>query len=48
MILMISSKKMFGWRGAKWTILGSKMTHSHNSGSAVRIFFLNLHNENGQ
>ena len=22
----------------KWTILGSKMVHPHNSGSAVRIF----------
>ena len=32
-------KKNFVW--GKWTILGPKMGHSHNSGSAVRIF-LNL------
>ena len=27
---------MFVW--SKWTILGPKMVHPHNSGSAVRIF----------
>ena len=29
-------KKTFVWD--KWTILGPKMVHPHNSGSAVRIF----------
>ena len=29
--------KIFVW--GKWTILGPKTVHPHNSGSAVRIFF---------
>ena len=29
--------KFFVW--GKWTILGPKTAHPHNSGSAVRIFF---------
>ena len=29
-------------------MLDPKMAHPHNSGSAVRIFFLILHNEKGQ
>ena len=34
MILIIFQKKKFVW-GNKWTILGPKMAHPHNSGSAV-------------
>ena len=30
-------KKNFVW--GKWTILGPKKAHPHNSGSVVRIFF---------
>ena len=37
MILIIFQKKDWG----KWTILGPKMVHSHNSGSAVRSFLKN-------
>ena len=36
MILIIFEKKLV-W--GKWTILGPKMAHPHNFGSAVRIFF---------
>ena len=36
MILIIFQKK-FVW--GKWTILGPKMVHPHNSGPDVRIFF---------
>ena len=31
------SKKILVW--GKWTILGPKMAHPHNYGSAPRIFF---------
>ena len=34
-MLMIFQKKIL-W--GKWTILGPKMAHPHNSGSALRIF----------
>ena len=36
MILLIFQKHFLG--GDKWTILGPKMAHPNNSGSAVRIF----------
>ena len=45
MILIIFQEK-FVW--GKWTILGPKMAHPYNSGWAVIIFFLILHNEKGQ
>ena len=45
MILIIFFKKVFVW--GKWTILGPKMVHPHNSGSAVRIFEI-FHNEKSQ
>ena len=32
----------------KWAILGPKMVHPHNSVSALKKFFLILHNEKGQ
>ena len=32
----------------KWAILGPKMMHPHNSGSAVRIFLKFLHNKGSQ
>ena len=35
-IIIVCSKKILG---GQWTILGSKMAHPHNSGSAVIIFF---------
>ena len=35
-------------RLGKWAILGPKIAHPHNSGSAGRISFLNLDNERGQ
>ena len=35
MIIIFLKKKI----GGKWTILGPKMMHPHNSGFAVRIFF---------
>ena len=31
-----------------WAILDLQMMHPHNSGSALRIFLKNLHNESGQ
>ena len=48
-ITIIFSRNFFwggGGRG-KWTILGPKMGHPDNSGSAV-IFLKILHNEKGQ
>ena len=36
MILIIFQKKVGG--GGQMTILDQKMTHPHNSGSAVRMF----------
>ena len=42
-ILIISLKKNWG----EWTILGLKMAHPPNSGSAVRIF-LNFAKRKGQ
>ena len=35
-IRMVCTKKLFVQD--KWTILGPKMAHPHNSGSALRIF----------
>ena len=32
------AKIFLGGGGGKWTVLGPKMAHPHNSGSAVRIF----------
>ena len=32
----------------KWIILGAKMAYPHNSGLALRFFFLILHSERGQ
>ena len=40
------SQKILVW--GKWMILGSKMVHPHNSGSAPRIFLKILHNERDQ
>ena len=34
-MIIISQKKFWG---GKWTILGPKMAHPHNSASAVTIF----------
>ena len=39
-------EKILIW--GKWAILGLKMAHLHNFGSALRIFFENWHNERGQ
>ena len=35
-VILIIFKTKFVW--GKWTIVGLKMAHPHNSGSAVRIF----------
>ena len=42
-MMSIIFQKKFVW--GKWTFLGPKMAHPHNSGSAVRIF---LNFEKGQ
>ena len=45
-VLITFPKKVLVW--GKWTNLDPKMTHPHNSGSTLRIFFDILHTERGQ
>ena len=42
-VLITFPKKVLVWD--KWTNLDPKMTHPHNSGSTLRIFFEILHTE---